>query len=329
MRVSQREKPPLAESLATEANEGQSFQENIDKKIERYSRARKRATDIISHVELEFQKTQSPGLAKIRDGLIECGNYLHFRHYPTKSQTRLFNANFCKKHLFCPLCAIRRASKSLSSYLERYKTVLEQNPNLKPYMVTYTVKNGDDLSERYEHLTKSLSKLVQNRRRSLTSKNSRHATEWKKIKGAVGSFEFTNKNKGKGWHPHVHIIALVEDGEMLDEATLQSEWLKITGDSHVVDVREIYDKNDPDNENPISGFVEVFKYALKFSDLSYQQQIHAALTLSKRRLLFSLGLFRGVKVPESLLDEKIEDLPYVDLLYRYIDGQYRLKEVID
>lgn len=315
-------KPPLAESLATEANEGQDFQTNLVDKIERYSRARKRAVNIITHVYLEQQKTGSPYLESVREGLIECGNYLHFRNYPTKGQTRLFNANFCKKHLFCPLCAIRRASKSLSSYLERYKIIRAENSNLVPYMVTLTVKNGPDLDERYNHLVNSLKKVRKNRTRALTSKTSRHVSEFTKIKGAVGSYEFTNK--GNGWHPHVHIIALVESQSTIDQKALSDEWHKITGDSFIVDVRPIGEIDDP-----ISGFVEVFKYALKFSDLSYQEQIHAALTLKSRRLLFSLGLFRGVVVPESLLDEQLEDLPYVDLLYRYIDGQYQLKEVID
>jgi len=317
-----KEKPPLAESLTTEANEGSDHDGNITKKIERYSRARERAVNIISHVEQEFQKSGSPYLESIRDGLVECGNYLHFRHYPTKDQTRLFNANFCKKHLFCPLCAIRRASKSLSSYLERYKVIRAENPSLVPYMVTLTVKNGDDLNERYNHLANCVKKITANRTRARTSKRVSHKSEFAKIEAAVGSYEFTNK--GNGWHPHVHIIALVEPQSTIDAETLSKEWLKMTGDSYIVDVRPI---GNP--EDPISGFVEVFKYALKFSDLSYQQQIHAALTLKSRRLLFSIGLFRGVVVPESLLDEQLHDLPYIDMLYRFIDGQYLLKEVTD
>jgi len=314
----QKGKPPLAESLSTEANEGLGSADIINK-IDRYSRARKRATNIISHVETEFQNTGSPYLEKVRDGLLECGNYLHFRHYPTKDQTRLHNANFCKKHLFCPLCAIRRASKSLSSYLDRYKEIKAKNPLLVPYMVTLTVKNGDDLNERYNHLVSSVKKITRNRTRALTSKTSRHVSEFAKIKGAVGSYEFTNK--GRGWHPHVHIIALVDPSNLLNQQSISDEWLKLTGDSYIVDVRPIGDPNDP-----IAGFVEVFKYALKFSDLSYQQQIHAALTLKNRRLLFSIGLFRGVVIPESLLDEPLEDLPYIDLLYRFIGDSYQLSD---
>lgn len=318
MKGFQKGKPPLAESLSTEANEGLGSADIINK-IDRYSRARKRATNIISHVETEFQNTGSPYLEKVRDGLLECGNYLHFRHYPTKDQTRLHNANFCKKHLFCPLCAIRRASKSLSSYLDRYKEIKAKNPLLVPYMVTLTVKNGDDLNERYNHLVSSVKKITRNRTRALTSKTSRHVSEFAKIKGAVGSYEFTNK--GRGWHPHVHIIALVDPSNLLNQQSISDEWLKLTGDSYIVDVRPIGDPNDP-----IAGFVEVFKYALKFSDLSYQQQIHAALTLKNRRLLFSIGLFRGVVIPESLLDEPLEDLPYIDLLYRFIGDSYQLSD---
>ena len=320
MRVSQREKPPLANSLATDANEGQSYLENTTKKIERYSRARERAVAIIPHIYQEFQKTGSPFLESVRESLIECGNYLGFRNYYTVGEMRLVNANFCKKHLFCPVCAIRRASKSLSSYLERYKAVRLENPSLRPYMVTLTVKNGDDLDERYNHLAKSVVKITRNRTRSLSSKTSRHVSEFAKIQGAIGSYEFTNK--GNGWHPHVHIIALLPEGVTIDQHQLSQEWLKITGDSYIVDVRPIDNHHDP-----VKGFVEVFKYALKFSDLSYNQQIHAALTLSKRRLLFSFGLFRGVKVPDSLTDEPLKDLPYIDMLYRFIDGQYKLTEV--
>lgn len=315
------EKTPLTQSLATEVNEAEDFTTNINQKIERYSRARERATNIIAHVDTELQKTGMPYLESVRDGLIECGNYLHFRAYPTVQQTRLHNANFCKKHLFCPLCAIRRASKSLSSYLERYKVIRAQKPHLVPYMATLTVRNGHDLDERYNHLVNSLKKLTRNRTRALTSKTSRHTSEFAKIDGAVGSYEFTER--GNGWHPHVHIIALVNPKDTISQQALSQEWLKATGDSFIVDVRPIGDPDDP-----IKGFVEVFKYALKFSDLSYQQQIHAALTLKSRRLLFSIGSFRGVQVPESLTDEPLDELPFVDLLYRFIDGQgYVLKEV--
>lgn len=70
--------------------------------------------------------------------------------------------------------------------------------------------------------------------------------------------------------------------------------------------------------------MEVFKYAVKFSDLSLADNWEAAQLLKGRRLLNSFGLFRGVVIPESLLDEPLDDLPYWDRFYRYINGHYQL-----
>ena len=308
--MEQKENPPETLTFGEGISEGfKSEAETLPKKITRYSRARERAVNIISHVEQKQQDTGSPFFAKVAKGLAGCGNYLHFRDYFTVGKLRLHSASFCKKHLFCPLCAIRRASKTMQSYMPKYHKIMAENPSLAPYMVTMTVKNGDDLIERYDHLVKSIQKLTRARTRSLSG--SRHKTEFSKIFAAVGSYEFTNK--GNGWHPHVHIIALCEIPP--DQFTLSQEWKRATGDSFIVDVRPIGNPDDP-----VKGFSEVFKYALKFSDLSPEQHVHAATVLNSRRMLFSIGAFRGVEVPESLLDEPLEGLPFVDLFYDYVHG---------
>ena len=54
---------------------------------------------------------------------------------------------------------------------------------------------------------------------------------------------------------------------------LSREWHEITGDSYIVDVRPI------SQEDPASGFVEVFKYAVKFSDQEPADTVHAWETL--------------------------------------------------
>jgi len=72
------------------------------------------------------------------------------------------------------------------------------------------------------------------------------------------------------------------------------------------------------------GFVEVFKYALKFSDLSPQENLAAYLTLKGRRLTGSFGLFWGVEVPENMTDDLLDDLPYIEFFYRYGKGGYSL-----
>jgi hypothetical protein len=110
------------------------------------------------------------------------------------------------------------------------------------------------------------------------------------------------------------MIALAETAP--DAFDLAKEWKNITGDSFIVHVTPI------DQEDVISGFMEVFKYALKFSDQPPADTVHAWLTLATKRLMGSSGCFRGVVVPESLLDdpEGLGELPYITLFYRYLRG---------
>jgi hypothetical protein len=116
------------------------------------------------------------------------------------------------------------------------------------------------------------------------------------------------------WHPHLHGIVLCTDQP--DMFRLRRESEDITKDSYQVDVRPI-------SGDPVESFVEVFKYALKFSDLTLSDNWEASLILQGRQLLVSFGLFRGVKIPHRLTDELLDDLPYVELFYRYFDGRYQ------
>ena len=63
------------------------------------------------------------------------------------------------------------------------------------------------------------------------------------------------------------MIALAETEP--DAERLAREWHQITGDSFIVDVRPI------SQDDPVSGFIEVFKYAVKFSDQEPADTVHA------------------------------------------------------
>jgi hypothetical protein len=236
-----------------------------------------------------------------------CGDYLVFRHYFTVDRVKLHGASLCMKHLLCSLCAIRRGAKYLKAYLVRFQVLQEQNPKLLPYLVTLTVKDGPDLAERFKHLFRSQHELWKRKKRG-------RGSVLDGVAGAVWSYE-VKRGEGSGlWHPHLHMIALAES--IPDQAQLATEWQNITGDSFIVDVRPI------NQEDPASGFIEVFKYAVKFSEQSPADTVHAWVTLASKRLIGSSGAFIGVEVPESLLDdsEGLEDLPYITLFYRYLRG---------
>ena len=279
--------------------------EALSGRLDRYSKAKRRALDVAQYIRGRGDKFL--GLASRVD---YCGDWLHFRHYFTVDELRLHKAYFCCKHLLCPLCAIRRGSKALQAYLPRYEAVLGSRPSLRPFLVTLTVRDGSDLDERFRHLQRAQRELWKRRHRG------RAPCSIQCIEAAVWSFE-VKRGKGSGlWHPHLHMVALAEAAP--DQAALSAEWHQITGDSFVVDVRPI------DQADPVSGFLEVFKYALKFSDMTEADTFEAFQTLSRVRLVGSAGLFRGVEIPEALTDEPFDDLPFVDMFYRHLAGGYSL-----
>jgi hypothetical protein len=292
--------PPITDSLAAEVDGGRVLGiRGMPNKLKRYSIARLRALEMTGYC--KFQRN-----VKMSNKLENCSNYLAFRHYTRIDEVRLHAAQFCKKHLLCPMCAVRRGAKMLKAYLDKYMQI--QCPEFHPYLVTLTVKNGGDLTERMEHLRACMRKMTQQRRNALKGQTS---VEFAKSVGGFHSIEVTNR--GQGWHPHVHMIWLCKVSP--NQALLSKEWELLTGDSYIVDVRPLSD--------PVEGFLEVCKYALKFGDLSLADNYHAFEVMSEMRLIDSHGILRGVKVPESLLDENLEDEPYIDLFYRFLNGRYR------
>ncbi|WP_460549597.1 protein rep, partial [Geodermatophilus aquaeductus] len=269
--------------------------------------------------------THREDLQKVSADLRQCASWLKFHHYYRLDDVRLAAAYTCKRHLVCPFCAARRGSKTVERYLDRLAIIAQERPRARLALLTLTVKNGPDLVERHAHLERSW-KTLQKRRRDYLNRGTGF-TELAKVSGALFSYEVTNK--GKGWHPHLHAIVLLDD--WLDQEKLSAEWHRITGDSFIVDIRRIGKRLDalvdPTGAivpEVIDAFTEVSKYALKFSDLSFANNLHAFETLRGKRLQGAFGAFWGVKVPESLLDDLLADEPYLELVYRFNGKSYDL-----
>lgn len=287
--------------------------EELDARIHRYQKAKASALDIADYMK-QVQHLQQFHIAKLygdtAHAVAQCGEYMAFRHYFTVNQLRLHAASFCKKHLLCPLCAIRRGAKALGAYLKRCGIICSQKPLLRPFMVTLTVKDGPDLLERFNHLQKSQRELWMRKSRG-------RGSVLDCVDGAVWSYEFKRgKNSGE-WHPHLHMIALCEVPP--DARELANEWHNITGDSYIVDVRPIDTSTE---ESRVGGFAEVFKYAVKFSDQAPEDTVSTWLAFKGRNLIGSAGCFRGVQVPESLLDEPLDELPFVEYFFSWRNGAY-------
>jgi plasmid rolling circle replication initiator protein Rep len=302
--VDLKENPSLTLSLEGEVIEGLGASATPGR-LSRYSEAHHRALMMVDFIKSQKKCKKNLHLA---ESISTCGSYLVFHDYFKIDETRLVGMTSCKKTLLCPFCAMRRAAKMVDAYLQRLEIIASQNNGLKAYLVTLTVKNGEDLKERFSHLHGSLRKYNDLRRDA--KKGNRAPVEFNKALGAVGSFEF-KRGQGSGlWHPHYHAVWLCKESP--NSHILSQEWKKVTGDSFIVDVREFQDQGDL-----VGGFLEVFKYALKFSDMPIEQNWLGYELLSGRRLVNSFGLFRGVDVPESNLDNVLMDEPYVELFYRF------------
>jgi hypothetical protein len=325
MNPQKQENPSESFNLAEDTQKGFDDTNRLPERLNRYGFARKRALENLTQVDARIKLfSDSPNpfrfhLEKLRPRLAVCGDYLAFKDYYTVGKIRLSAANFCKAHLLCPLCAIRRGSKTLEAYLKRYEVIMSENSGLRMSMLTLTVKNGDDLEERFMHLKNSVAKVLERRRKTLAGARGWNS-EFAKIAGLVGTYEVTKDNgfgeiKETGWHPHAHIMVL--HSERFDYKALQAEWLKITGDSHVLNVTAAKHPKEP-----AIDFLEVFKYAVKFGDLTPEQNLDAYEVLRGKRLLFSAGLFWGVEIPESLEDDvlDLDQLPFFELIYQYIVG---------
>ncbi len=299
------------------SNKGFSNAVKHGDRIARLSQLKKRSRQMASYM---LDVSDNPFDITTASNVAACSTWLVFNHYYTVDEVRLSKAHTCKKHLLCPVCAKIRAVKQAIKYMERLDLVLQENPSLVPAMLTLTVKNGEDLNERFTHLTKSW-KTYQNRRRSWT-KNGRGFNELCRTTGGVFSYEFTKSKSG--WHPHLHAVVLLDS--KIDKHQLSEEWHKITGDSFITDIRKLKPNKTQDIAD---AFLEVFKYALKFSEMDLEDNYDAYHILKGKRLQGAYGAFWGVQVPEKMTDELLDDLPYIELFYQYLSGKgYNLEKTI-
>ncbi|MFW1786398.1 protein rep [Acinetobacter ursingii] len=241
-----------------------------------------------------------------------CGQFLIFRNYYTIDQVKLEKFHVCNQHLLCPMCAGIRAARSMKRYLDRIHELMRQKRGLKPVLITLTVKNGEDLEERYNHLTSSFRTLLSRYRDY--KKKGWGFNQFCKIDGAFYTTEYTYNDKTKQWHPHIHIFALLN--EWIDQEELAETWHDITLDSYIVDIRRVKKTKEHGYSKAVA---EVCKYALKFGDLSVENTWDAFLTLKGKRLTGSFGSMHGVKIPEKLTDDMpLEELPYLEMFYRFV-----------
>lgn len=173
-------------------------------------------------------------------------------------------------HRFCPRCSVMRAWELECCVREAVKEVDS------PMFLTLTMQSRED------PLKDQIARLVACARRM------RQRKQWQKhIKGGVQVIETTyNANTGL-WHPHLHILA---DATYWKQKALSREWLAVTEDSRIVDVRRVHSQ--------AQAAKYIAKYTAKGADVEkvppdrIPEWIHAMRGV---RLAQTFGTLHGVK----------------------------------
>lgn len=277
---------------------------------------------------LKYIKKTSTSLTPSQiDRYTDCHSYLVFKNYFTLNKIKLSHAEHCDIHLLCPLCAIRRAAKKVQAYGKKVEDLVTENPSFRLFYVVLTVLNKSHLSTAYKNLTSGQKVLMQRRREAqsfLKTGNEKHRAAanslFAKVAAGAYSIEVKRGKNSKLWHPHTNFVLLTQYD--IDQKELAREWKEITGDSHNVFCKEIIITEDEGRAERIKDvMLEIFKYAMKFSEMKNSDMIHAWEMLKKRRLTGSFGLFRGLDTEAEV--EESDQAEFEEIFYRFIDYEYR------
>lgn len=183
----------------------------------------------------------------------------------------------CCKDQLCPRCQQHRgneAARKIAGYVRQMNA---------PRLITLTLKH------RKQPLKAELDRL------HAAFRELRKQPIWHhKVKKGVYAIETTKNLQTARWHVHVHIIC---DGEYFDQKQLSNVWKKITGDSHVVHIEAVHDRD--------KAARYVATYVAKPANVeawSHDAIREYAVALHGRRLLHTFGGLHGVAIDEREKD---------------------------
>jgi hypothetical protein len=179
--------------------------------------------------------------------------------------------NFTCEFRLCPDCGRRRSRKLQNKYLPMMRAFLRHH-HVKPVHLVLTQTHRKETRKQSAKRIKDA--FVRLQRRAF----------WKEFfKGGTWSLEFT-KDKNGLHHTHLHIVGFRQ--RFFDIELLRGEWLAVTGDSHVLNLKPILDI--------AAGLREVVKYVSKPLDIRRfgAEDLREFLKLKNMRMFGTFGDFR-------------------------------------
>lgn len=240
------------------------------------------------------------GQVKKAINIDECGTFIEL-YKDEKGVERISRANFCRERM-CSVCAWRRQSRFLATTEPVLRKIdIETAGKAKYIFITLTMKNcrGKELSASITQLLKAWDRLY--KRKPFTNCSL----------GGIRNIEVTYNKTSRTYHPHLHVLLLMENsyfrkGNYLETKELSLLWKHSLEADYTPLVNMQIIKSRHANETPIMGAsLEVMKYSLKTTDYAISPKVTETLmTALKGRRLIS---FSGV------IAEARKELKYVDL----------------
>jgi hypothetical protein len=117
------------------------------------------------------------------------------------------------------------AKNLMGKLVERFKLASPHVPCKHIRFLTLTLRaNATPLKEQLDRLYSSFGKF-------------RNRAKIKKcVRGGICFLELSRNRETGSWHPHLHILF---EGDYLPQAVARDTWHEITGDSYIVDIRQI------------------------------------------------------------------------------------------
>lgn len=290
----------------------------LQKSVKKLTKSKKHVSTVLDSWDEQHKNPLTPMTSS---RVFNCGSWLKFRHYEAIDKKSLYKARFCKKDKICPACAARRASKQVTKV---HQQLLSNEELLKGnwYYIVLPVKHNSSedfltVFNRLQRGLKSINQAIRNEARGKSSNN------WfSQFDGIMYSIEETKTKNG--WNIHANLLVRSSDPivGLLKKKGFNSFWNKeavetwkeIAEDSQNISISPI---NVSNNDDLLKNLQEVFKYSLKFQELSPDDLLIAYECLHRKRLLGTMGTLRGLKINVELQGDEVENEIFIETMYHY------------
>lgn len=184
------------------------------------------------------------------------------------------HSNHCHSR-WCTPCSRERAARIVGNL----KTRLNDGD---VRFLTLTMKHTETpLSDQIDRIYDAFRKL-------------RRAPFWTEtVDGGCAILELVHSHRTGLWHVHIHCLL---DGRYIRREDLQAEWWRITGDSHVVDIRRCHDA-----DHAAHYIVKYITKPVPSSVINKPDQLREMMAaIARRRLVLTWGTWRGIRLTEPL-----------------------------